>query len=324
VCGGPAFSILPAECLDFVGADLGIAGDAAESFAALLDCLDDGAEHRDLPGLVYRDGARIVVQEGRVYSDFRRLPRLDLLDLPRYDGAGFGVGVVTKLARRYYPGRDSKDQSSGDGLRIRPVEEVVSEVRRLRRDLGLGKVFFIDSGFNVPQAHAKALCQGLADAGLGIRWNSYLRVGDCNRELVGLMRDSGCSLALINAPEPEQDEGDGLGSRLEGVRRLAACCRQASLPFTLSLGFGGPGEVESTVEQKLAFLAATDPAFATLRVGTRVLPGTRMASIALEEGLISSETDLINPTFYVASGAREWLADRLRAEASTHPQWNLV
>ncbi len=33
LCGGPAFSILPAECLEYVGADLGIAGDAAEAFA---------------------------------------------------------------------------------------------------------------------------------------------------------------------------------------------------------------------------------------------------------------------------------------------------
>ena len=51
VCGGPGFSILPAECLEYLGADLGIAGDAAESFAVLADRLDDGADYTDTPGI---------------------------------------------------------------------------------------------------------------------------------------------------------------------------------------------------------------------------------------------------------------------------------
>ena len=31
VCGGPAFSIMPSECFDLLGADLGLAGDAGET-----------------------------------------------------------------------------------------------------------------------------------------------------------------------------------------------------------------------------------------------------------------------------------------------------
>ena len=49
VCGGPAFSILPAECMSYVGADLGIAGDGAEAFATLADRLNSGADYLDIP-----------------------------------------------------------------------------------------------------------------------------------------------------------------------------------------------------------------------------------------------------------------------------------
>ena len=37
VCGGPAFSILPRECFQFLAPDLGVAGDAGETFAQLAD-----------------------------------------------------------------------------------------------------------------------------------------------------------------------------------------------------------------------------------------------------------------------------------------------
>ena len=51
VCGGPAFSILPSECLDFVGADLGVAGDGAD---------DPGqrtlGQHEVLPGRAEQPG----------------------------------------------------------------------------------------------------------------------------------------------------------------------------------------------------------------------------------------------------------------------------
>ena len=46
VCGGPAFSILPVECFEFLEADLGLAGDAVESFANLIDRLENGTDSR--------------------------------------------------------------------------------------------------------------------------------------------------------------------------------------------------------------------------------------------------------------------------------------
>ena len=61
------------------------------------------------------------------------------------------------------------------------------------------KVFFIDSGFNVPLAHAKSLCQGLLDADMGIQWNSYLApVPDSfDLEAARLMKESGCGLVVM-------------------------------------------------------------------------------------------------------------------------------
>ncbi len=325
--GGPAFSIMPAECLDYVGADLGIAGDAAEAFATLVERISIGADYRDIPGIVHRADAddsaaagSIIVSEGGFTSNFHRSPRLDLLDMRAYNGSGFGVGVVTKLAQAYYP-TPGADYNGGD-WRIREPQEVVNEIRALDADFGIRKVFFIDSGFNIPADHAKATCRAIIDAGLRVRWNSYVRPSDdANAELMQLMKQSGCSLALM---AEGGRGGEGLGDRLHALERMAALSREADLPFTMNITFGEPGETKDSAEQKLAFLKRVEAAFAVLRVGTRVLPNTAVSQTALREGLIASESELLRPTFYIEAGVRDWLADRLREEAAAYPRWNLM
>ena len=323
VCGGPAFSILPSACFDYLTPDLGLAGDAAASFGQLVECLAARTAFGNLPGLVYRDGGNTVVREGHFTAQFQTPPRLDLLDLQRYDKAGFGIGVVNKLAPYYYATADGTGQRSTD-WRMRPAPEVLEEVRRLRHDHDIRKIFFIDSGFNIPLRHAKALCQALIEANLGLRWNSYLRPGECDAELIELMKRSGCSLALLAGTEGYSAEPSDVSLTLEQVGRLTALCRQGGLPFTLAIGFGTPGETRTTVDQKLAFLHQAAPAFATLRVASRVLPHTPLAKLALEEGLIQAEADLLRPTFYLAASVRDWLVDHLRAAAEPEPRWHLL
>ena len=74
---------------------------------------------------------------------------------------------------------------------------------------------------------------------------------------------------------------------------------------------------------KLDFLRRINPALANLRVGVSVMPGTDVASRALEEGLISDESELIEPTFYIAEEVRDWIVPYLQEQAAGNPRWNL-
>ena len=333
LCGGPAFGILPSECLEYAGADLGIAGDAGEAFATLLDRLESGEDYADIPGMVYRRDGEIAVSEGRFTSYFHNAPRLDLLDMRRYNGSGFGVGVVTKLAQAYYPASGGGGAGNGAGVsnglssggfdgsdwRIRDPGEVVDEVRALNDDYGINKIFFIDSGFNIPPEHAKAICRAVIESGVRIRWNSYVRPGYGDDELLRLMKESGCSLALL----AESGGGGDLAERLDRLGVMGHMMQEAGLPFALNMSFGEPGETEDSVEMKLSLMNQIEPSFAVLRAGVRVLPGTSAASASVAEGLIGGESELIEPVFYMDAAVRDWLPERLRAEAEGKPRWNL-
>ncbi|MFB3120531.1 MAG: radical SAM protein [Stenotrophomonas maltophilia] len=324
VCGGPAFSLLPRECFNFLGPDLGIAGDGGETFAQLADCIESGETYHNLPGLVYRDTDCTLVCKGPAYSNFSKPPRFDELDMGQYEQAGFGIGIVTKLDDTFSHSM-RVGQESTQWRVLKPVEDVVHEVREMKDRFGLRKVFFIDSGFNVPLPHAKALCNSLIEANLNVHWNSYLAPVPeaCDEEVLSLMKQAGSALVIMKGLGGPGLEEEGLEPALQTLGDVCGRCDRAGIHYTISQYFGEPGETRETVETKLDFLRGINPAIANLRVGTRIRPETPTAQAALQEGLITDESELIRPIFYVAEPVRDWIVDRLKVEAAANPRWNL-
>ena len=326
ICGGPAFSILPKECFEFLGPDLGVAGDAGETFAEVCNRIEVGEPPvYDLPGLVYANDGGVTLNEGLCVSAFASRPRLEDLEMDKYRNAGFGIGVLTKLGSFSYPTPSSTaSMTEADYRVIRPVDEVVAEVKELWERYQLRKVFFVDNGFNFPLDHAKSLCSALIEADLGVRWNTCLASFNCDAELIRLMKDAGCALVLMGNRGGDPHDGAGsLEEQMEAQLEVPRMCEEGGLHYTVARTFGEPGETRETVERKLDFLRRVNPALANLRIGVSVMPGTDVAALALEEGLISDESELIEPTFYIAGEVRDWIVDYLKEEAANHPRWNL-
>ena len=325
VCGGPAFGILPRECFTYIEPDLGMVGDGGETFSLLVERLEASESYRDLPGLVYRENGQIAFNGKPSSSNFAKPPRLEDLDLARYRQAGFGIGILTKLGDFYYPTAGS-DQAQEDAAWrvIRPIEDVVKEVMDLEQRLALRKVFFIDNGFNIPLTHAKSLCHALIEADLKLHWNTCLAPHTCDAELVQLMKRAGCALVLMAGRGGDSHEGTAMGQHLDQLRRVCRLCEDGDLHYTISQGFAEPGETWETVEEKLAFLRDLRPAMANLRVGVRMMPGSPVAALAKSEGIISDESELIKPIFYLAEPVRDWIVDHLQAEAGQNPRWNVM
>jgi len=325
VCGGPAFSIMPSECLEILGADIGLSGDAGETFSALADRMEDGEpSYFDLPGLVYKKDGKTVQNEGFCTSEFAKPPRLEDLDMARYNKAGFGIGILTKLGGFYYPANASEAQINESGWRvIRPIDEVVAEVKSMKEKYGMKKVYFVDNGFNLPLDHAKSLCSKLIEAEVNIRWNTCLAPFNCDTELIGLMKDAGCGLVMM--VNRGGNPGDLRSMVEENVALAKVCkmCDDGGLHYNIGKQFGEPGETRESVDNKLEFLRSVNPAVASLRVGVSVMPGTEVAVIAKQEGLIKDESELVKPTFYIAEEVKDWIVDYLQEQVAQDPRWNL-
>ena len=324
VCGGPAFSILPQAVFDYLEPDLGLVGDAADTFVRLADSLESGAPPDHLPGLVYRRDGRVVVNPAGTGAAFNHPPRLDDLDIPRYAQAGFGMGVVTKLSSFAYPTRAESRAQQEAWRVIRPIDEVLAEVRELETRHGLRKVFFIDNAFNLPLPHAKDLCRALIASDTKVHWNTCLAPFGCDAELIQLMKQAGCVLVLMGGLPTAPLAAGNLPERLQPALEACRLCEQHGLNYTLSVTFGEPDETRQTVAAKLDFLRRVKPSLANLRIGVSILPGTAVAARALAEGLIADEAELVKPTFYIAPAVRDWIVDALLAEKAANRRRNVL
>ena len=100
-------------------------------------------------------------------------------------------------------------------------------------------------------------------------------------------------------------------------------CEEGDLYYNIGKQFGEPGETRESVDNKLDFLRSINPAMVSLRVGVSVMPGTEVAVVAKQEGLINDESELVKPTFYIADGVRDWIVEYLQEQVEQNPRWSL-
>ena len=334
-CGGPAFSTLPQDCFRYLEPDVGLAGDAADTFAELADLLDESREYEHLPGVIFRRDGEIVTSPYRASSGLARPPRLDDLDLEQYRQAGFGVGVITKLG--WYSSTVPSPNPEDEWRIVRPVPEVLEEIKRLQSSHNLSEFFFIDQQFNRPMDYAKDLCRAIIDEGLSIRWNTNIRPEGMDQELLSLMVESGCQMVLVGGAtlpghrtlhDDDNEERVQLATELSELQRLCDLCYAEGLSYAITQGFGEPGETDETIRAKLAFLSTAARserhAMATLRIGNRLLPGTDLTRLAAEEGLIDDADNLLMPVFYVSPRVRDEIQETLEAAVQGNPSWSIM
>ena len=175
----------------------------------------------------------------------------------------------------------------------------------------------------MPLDHAKSFCNALIDAGLNLNWNTGLVPNSCDPELIGLMKQAGCSMVIVGDLVIDAYDRGVLGDRLNQMLQACRMCEEGDLQYTIGQTFGAPGETRETVEQKLAFLRGINPAVANLRVGIRMLPGSRVTAQARAEGKVFDDGELIQPTFYIAEPVKNWIVDHLQAEASHYQNWRV-
>ena len=82
---------------------------------------------------------------------------------------------------------------------------------------------------------------------------------------------------------------------------------------------GGPGETKQSVEESLAF--ADSLKLDTLRVtaGIRIYPDTALADTAINQGVITPQTNLLYPHFYLSQELEGWLSNRLKKWQASRP-----
>jgi radical SAM superfamily enzyme YgiQ (UPF0313 family) len=202
------------------------------------------------------------------------------------------------------------------------VDAAVSNLVRWA-DAGYSRMFFVDNTFNLPPSYALALCKGMLAAGLKLNWRCIIYPGAVSLELANAMAEAGCREISLGFESGCQNILKAMNKRFspDDVRqasRLFADCGIRRMGFLM---LGGPGETRKSVEESLAFAESLDLDALKLTVGIRIYPFTRLAKLAVAEGLVAPQDSLLLPRFYLVPELTDWLPQTVSARAKGRPNW---
>lgn len=326
VVGGAAISVLGGPVLNHLKADYAVVGEGEETLVRLLQVLGGSGDPSGVPNLCYRTAAGIATTPRAV------CPVLGPSGLERWVRWGpygrFGATWPIQSKRGCPRGCRYCAYHAVEGQRTRPRDprEVVDEIERVAREIGPRAFEIVDSAFNVPPDSAWSLCEEIARRGLRVHLTTTsVNPGMVSAEGLALMKRAGFN-SLMLSPDAASDttlEALGKGFTAGEVASAAELVRDSGLRCGWFFMLGGPGETPETAEETMGFIErelAWPRSLVIVTTGVRLLPGTALAELAVRQGLVAPDDDLVRPRFYFSPEVSEaTLLRRVNRAIVGHP-----
>jgi len=305
VLGGAGFSVVPTAVMRAVDADYGVRGDGEQALPQLLQALRGNARLQDIPGLVWYEGDQICANHPAwlPLAEQSGLAR-DSVDNSLYFRRGGQLGLETKRGCNRRCIYCADPLSKGRKLRTRAPTAVADEIETLlEQDCN---VFHIcDSEFNIPEDHARAVCEEIITRRLGgkICWYAYLAPQPFSRRLAELMRNAGCCGIDFGADSGNQEMLARLGRDFspQHVIQAVQWCREYDMAVI---------ETAHSARDSIALAKTANPSCAGIALGVRVYPGSELADDVATQGTMdrnpalwgetTANQDLLKPVFYLS------------------------
>jgi radical SAM superfamily enzyme YgiQ (UPF0313 family) len=325
IVGGSGFSIFPRQLLDLSGADFGICGEGGAGLVSLIAALEKGGDHTGIPGLVYRQNSKIVVNaaatrplDGEFGDADRPAPVVahylrtgGMLNLQTQRGCGFRCCYCT------YPLIEGRQHCR------RPPEMVAAGFEQLQRS-GARYVFIVDSIFNSSRQHVTEVCDAILRRNVKLSWGCFMRPQGLTPELMKLMVRAGLSHIEFGSDSFCDDVLAAYQKdfTFDDILHSSELARQENIDYCHFLIAGGPGETRETLARGFANSQRLKGAVIMAVVGMRIYPGTQLFERAVAEGVIERDADLLTPTYYLAPGLpAEGVFEQLQEFARRSPNW---
>lgn len=322
ILGGAGYSIYPASLLDHLGVEIGVQGEGEAVFPRLLDRLSHKRNLEDLPGVYLRRA------ESQPQREF--VPDLDTLPLPDWElvpqslaaDETFWVPVQTRRGCPMECSYCSTSAIEGNLLRGRSPRAVARWMGQ-GVERGFRQYYFVDNTFNLPPSYAKELCREIASLAKELVFRCILYPVRMDDELASLMAEAGCKDCSLGFESGSAPILHGMNKKFHpnDVRHAAEVLARHGIGRMGFLLLGGPGETMETALDSLRFADSLHLESMKVSVGIRIYPYTRLAEVAVEEGVIAADDDLLSPRFFVTPGLDDWLRETVSEWVAARPNW---
>lgn len=291
IIGGPAFSIMPEQILEFSGADYGIAG---EGEFQLKELIRDLSENINSPKIRYSSKPLET-------SDFIS-PSYEQELVDHYlDKSGL-LNYQTKRGCPYTCNYCSYPLIEGKKIRYQDPEFVAENLLSLQNRFGVDTVFFTDSVFNDPKGHYLEIAAQLIKKQCNIKWAGYFRPEEISRENMELLKESGLYAMEVGSDAACDATLKGMGKSFsfDSILAMNESCLKAEVPCAHFFIFGGYGETDDTIREGIQNINLLENCAIFIFSGIRVLPDTGIHKIGIDQGIIPENETLLKPYYYIS------------------------
>ncbi len=222
-----------------------------------------------------------------------RFPRYDLVDWRKYSTPAF-----TKIPMETSRGCPNACTFCcvrvvhGNRVRFRPVEEVLEQVDRVRRDFARlhPRFFFVDENMVAFSERNTRLLEAFIPRKM--QWSTFFSTDICNHpEFVELAARSGCVGAVVGFETTNRQSLENVGkwgNRVQDYHKVAQLFRRNNIPVYATIMAGFPNDTRETLRETVSFLKAAKIPFSFF-YPVYPFPGTAMFDTLTRDGLLIKE-----------------------------------
>lgn len=287
VIGGVGASALPLPIMEnFLSFDYLIYGEGEKTFFELVSALADDKHTLDVPGLLWRQKNRIIVNPARErISDLDNLPFLSFhkLDLQKYSPNYSNylhknfVAMVTQRGCPYNCSFCAAKTVWGKDVYYQSGRRIVDEIEQVVHKLRVRDVHFYDDMFTSSRERLLDFCNLLLEKNIKICWNCFSRVDTVDWPLLKLMKKSGCYQIKYGIEAGSQKRLDSVnkGFRLEQAKEAVDLTKRAGIEALATFILGLLGETVEECKETIRFARRLNADMAVFNI-FEAIPGSRI------------------------------------------------
>jgi len=292
VLGGHGPSPVPEFFIEKTKADAVVIGDAEETLAKVGDL-------SGISGIAYKDNGKVII------NPRRPAPDIDSLPFPAWDMFPMNYYALIRephirndqrcfpvITARGCPFKCNFCYRMEPGVRLRSVELVKEEIRRLKQYFGITYVAFHDELFMVSSKRAIEISEAIAD--FKINWSCFGRLNFATKETIRTMKRAGCVFIGYGIESMDDDVLKNMNKKLtvDQIEKGIETTISEGVSPGFNIIWGNIGDTENSLRKGVDFLLKHNDhsQLRTIRPVTPY-PGSPLYYKAIEDGLLKGPED---------------------------------
>ncbi len=320
ILGGAGYSIFPELMYEKIKPDFGVYGEGELHFYELINALRQNTDISHIHNLIYKKDGKLVFKKQK-----QSLKKIDLDfndDMLDYYWQHSGMlNIQTKRGCPYKCIYCTYPVIEGHNVRTLDQDSIIEKLEYLYRKKNIDYFFFTDSVFNIDNDFNYRLAEQIISRNLNIHWGAYFNFSNIDEQLLSTMKRAGLKHiefgtdSLSDVMLKNYDKS----FTVYDIERISDICVKLEIDYAHFLILAGIGETEETIAETFENSKRLQKTVFFPFIGLRIYPNTRLHQVAIDEGIVQPDDNLLLPAYYISDKVN---IDTLKEKASlTGKRW---